>query len=121
LLMHETAVAQSLVELIAQEAESRHAKPIRAKMSCGELSAINDEALSFAFEAIAAGTSCEGTKLQIVHKPLEAKCRTCGRAFAIDFANVRCPDCGGGDFELLPDAPLLVEEIEFEGLDDGEG
>ena len=54
--MHETAVAQSLVELIAQEAESRHAKPIRAKMSCGELNAINDEALTFAFEAIAEGT-----------------------------------------------------------------
>ncbi len=119
--MHETAVAQSLVEIIAQEARSRHAKPIRAKMSCGELNAINDEALSFAFEAIAAGTPCEGTKLQIEHKPLQAKCRTCGRVFAVDFSNVKCPDCGGSDFELLPDAPLLLEAIEFEGIDDGEG
>jgi hydrogenase nickel incorporation protein HypA/HybF len=119
--MHETAVAQSLVELIAQEAESRHAKPIRAKMSCGELNAINDEALTFAFEAIAEGTACAGTKLEIEHKPLEAKCKTCGRVFAVDFAYVKCPDCGGEDFELLPDAPLLVEEIEFEGWDDGEG
>jgi hydrogenase nickel incorporation protein HypA/HybF len=119
--MHETAVAQSLVEIITQEARSRHAKPIRAKMSCGELNAINDEALSFAFEAIAAGTPCEGTTLQIEHKPLQAKCRTCGRVFAIDFLNVKCPDCGGSDFELLPDAPLLLEAIEFEGIDDGEG
>ncbi len=119
--MHETAVAQSLVEIIAQEARSRHAKPVRAKMSCGELNAINDEALSFAFEAIAAGTACEGAKLQIEHKPLQAKCKTCGRVFAVDFSNVKCPDCGGSDFELLPDAPLLLEAIEFEGIDDGEG
>jgi hydrogenase nickel incorporation protein HypA/HybF len=117
--MHETAVAQSLIEMISQEAQNRHARPVRAKMSCGELNAINDESLSFAFEAIAEGTPCEGMRLQIVHKPLEAKCGTCGRVFAVDFANVKCPDCGGGDFELLLDAPLLVEEIEFEGMDDG--
>lgn len=119
--MHETSVAQSLVEIIAQEAQSRHARPVRAKMSCGELSAINDEVLSFAFEAIAEGTPCAGTKLQIEHKPLEAKCKNCGRVFHVDFASVKCPNCGGDDFELLPDAPLLIEAIEFEGLDDGEG
>jgi len=119
--MHETAVAQSLVEMISQEAQSRHAKPIRAKMSCGELNAINDEALSFAFEAIAEGTPCQGTKLQIEHKPLQATCKTCGRTFAVDYSNVKCPVCGSDNFELLPDAPLLVEEIEFEGMDDGEG
>jgi hydrogenase nickel incorporation protein HypA/HybF len=119
--MHETAVAQSLVQIISQEAESRHAKPLRAKMSCGELNAINDEVLSFAFEAIAQGTLCEGTKLQIEHKPLEAKCKGCGRTFVVDLSNIQCPDCGGGDFELRPDPPLLVEEIEFEGMDDGEG
>ena len=118
--MHETAVAQSLVEMISQEAESRHAKPVRAKMSCGELNAINDEVLSFAFEALAQGTPCEGMALEIEHKALRAKCESCGSVFAVDLANVKCPSCGGGDFELLPDAPLLLEQIEFEGIDDGE-
>ena len=117
--MHETAVAQSLVDLIAQEAQSRHARPIRARMSCGELNAINDEVLSFAFEAIAQGTPCEGMTLEIEHKALQAKCRTCGSVFAVDWANAKCPSCGG-EFELLPDAPLLLEQIEFEGTDDGE-
>ena len=118
--MHETAVAQSLVEIIAQEAQNRHARPIRAKMSCGELNAVNDEALSFAFEAIAAGTPCQGMTLEIEHKALQAKCATCGSIFAVDLAEVKCAGCGGGDFELLPDAPLLLEQIEFEGTDDGE-
>ncbi len=118
--MHETAVAQSLVDLIAQEAQNRHARPVRAKMSCGELNAINDEVLSFAFEAIAQGTPCEGMMLEIEHKALQAKCRTCGNVFAVDWANAKCPSCGSGEFELLPDAPLLLEQIEFEGTDDGE-
>jgi hydrogenase nickel incorporation protein HypA/HybF len=118
--MHETAVAQSLLEIIAQESQSRHARPVRAKMSCGELNAINDEALSFAFEALAQGTPCEGMTLEIEHKALQAKCKTCGDVFVLEWTNAECPNCGGGDFELLPDAPLLLEQIEFEGLDDGE-
>ena len=119
--MHETAVAQSLIDVIAQEVEKYRAKPLRAKLSCGQLNAINDEVLSFAFEAIAQGTVCEGMKLEIEHKPLQAKCRTCGRDFAVELSSVKCPDCGSGDFELRPDAPLLLEQIEFEGTDDGEG
>jgi hydrogenase nickel incorporation protein HypA/HybF len=117
--MHETAVAQSLVETIIQEAEKRRARPVRAKMSCGELNAVNDEVLSFAFEAVAQGTLCAGVKLEIEHKAIQAKCRVCDSTFAVMLADAVCPNCKGGDFELLPDAPLLLEEIEFEeGTDD---
>jgi hydrogenase nickel incorporation protein HypA/HybF len=120
--MHETAMAQSLVDAIAQEARNRRARPIRAKMSCGELSAVNDEVLSFAFEAVARGTPCEGMRLQIEHKPLQARCKVCDGIFAVNLSRARCPGCDAADFTLLPDAPVLLEEIEFEeGVDDGEG
>ena len=119
--MHETAMAQSLIEVISQEARHYGGRPVRAKMSCGALNAVNDDVLSFAFEALARGTPCEGMQLLIEHKPLQAKCRICSRVFAVDLSNAKCPDCGTEDFELLPDAPLLLEQIEFEGIDDGEG
>lgn len=112
--MHETAVAQNLVEAIAAESRKRQARPIRAKMSCGELNAVNDEVVSFAFEAIARGTACEGVELQIEHKPLSARCHACEKVYAVDLSHTRCPDCNSEDFELQPDAPLLLEEIEFE-------
>jgi hydrogenase nickel incorporation protein HypA/HybF len=119
--MHETVMAQSLVETISQEARDRHAKPIRAKMSCGMLNAVNDEAVAFAFEVIARDTLCEGMRLEIEHKLLQARCRACDHVFTVDLAGVQCPNCGALDVELLPDAPLLLEEIEFEqGADDGE-
>lgn len=120
--MHEMTVAQSLVEVIAQEAEKRQARPIRAKMSCGQLNVVNDEVLSFAFDALIQGTPCEGMELEVEHKPLQGRCRVCGRTFTVEMADTRCPDCEGEDFELLPDAPLILEEIEFEeGADDEEG
>jgi hydrogenase nickel incorporation protein HypA/HybF len=120
--MHETAVAQELVEVILAEAQKRRAKPVRARMSCGQLNAVNDEVLSFAFDAVVAGTLCQGMTLEIEHKAMQAKCRACGDTYAADVANVRCPVCGSDDFELLPDAPIVLEEIEFiEGATDGQG
>jgi len=112
--MHETVVAQNMVEAIAQEARKHEGRPVRAKISCGELNAVNDEVLTFAFDAIAQGTPCEGMTLQIEHKPMQARCKQCAGTFPITLSNTQCPDCQSDDFELLPDAPLVLEEIEFE-------
>jgi Zn finger protein HypA/HybF involved in hydrogenase expression len=58
MLMHETMIAQSLFAAISDEAAKYNAKPVAARISCGMLSAVNDEILCFAFEAIAAETPC---------------------------------------------------------------
>jgi len=111
--MHETMVAESLLATIMEEAAKQNAKPINAKISCGVLNAINDEILCFAFEAITKDTLCEGMKLQIEHKAMQGQCKKCNQSFDIEFSDPRCPKCSSEEFELLPDAPLLLEEIEF--------
>jgi len=112
--MHELMVAQSLLASIGAEAEEQDAKPLAAKISCGVFNAINDEVLLFAFEAITKGTVCEGVKLEVIHKPIQARCRSCRNVFEFDIASPFCTSCGGGDFDLLADPPLLLEEIEFD-------
>ena len=112
--MHETMVAQSLLATISDEATKHNAKPVAARISCGKLYAINDEALCFAFEAIAKGTSCEGVKLEIEHKPIRAQCKNCNQIFDVELSQPRCSKCGSDNFELLPDAPLILEEIELQ-------
>lgn len=112
--MHEMVVAQNLVEVISQEARQHGGKPVGAKISCGVLNAINDEVFSFAFEAISQGTPCEGMTLQVEHKPMQAECKACGGTFAVNLSKPRCSNCQSEDFELLPDAPLVLEQIEFE-------
>ena len=112
--MHETMIAESLLTKISDEAANQDAKPVSAKISCGKLNAINEEVLSFAFEAIAKGTVCENMKLIIEQKPLYAECKECEKTFAVDFSSIKCPNCKSENIELLPDAPLLLEEIEFE-------
>ena len=112
--MHEMTVAESLLTIILDEAEKHNAKPIGAKISCGTLNPINDEALNFAFEVITKDTPCDGMKLKIEHKPLKGLCKNCNQKFDIEFSFPKCPQCDSEDFEMMADAPLILEEIEFQ-------
>ena len=112
--MHETMVAESLFAAILAEAEKQNAKPISATISCGMLNTVNEELLDFAFEAIAADTSCQGLKLNVNTKPMQGKCNSCGKVFDFELYRPDCSYCGSEDFELLPDAPLILETIEFQ-------
>jgi hydrogenase nickel incorporation protein HypA/HybF len=114
MLMHEMMIAQSLLAQITDAAGQHDAKPMSVKISCGKLNEVNDEILRFAFESIAEGTVCSGVKLEIEHKSLQARCKKCNQDFIVEFANPVCSKCGSRDFELLPDAPLMLESIEFQ-------
>jgi hydrogenase nickel incorporation protein HypA/HybF len=112
--MHEASIAQSLLEVILAETKKQNTRPLSAKISCGAFSCVNNEVLSFAFEAISKGTVCEGLTLEIEQKPIQARCKKCGDTYIFDVHRPQCPMCRCEDFELLPDEPLLLEEIEFE-------
>ena len=43
-----------------------------------------------------------------------ATCKNCGSQFDVESSHPACPQCGGEDFELLPGAPLVLEEIYFQ-------
>jgi len=112
--MHETAVAESILQTILQHAESLKARPVRAVVSCGQFNAINDESMQFAFEAASAGTAAEGMTLQIRHIPLRATCKACRMTFEFNIYDPVCTACQSMQFDFEPDAPLLLENIEFE-------
>ena len=112
--MHEIAIAQGLFDAIEKESKKQKAKPLSAKMTCGLLNTVNDDVLQFAFDAICKGTICEATKLNIDHKPLQGQCEKCDKQFDIEISKLLCPHCGAGDFQLLPDEPIMLQEIEFD-------
>jgi hydrogenase nickel insertion protein HypA len=112
--MHEMMVAQSLFRLISAETEKQDAKPVSAKISCGVFNAVNDELLCSAFEIIAKDSPCENIKLEVEHKPVQGCCNKCKQIFELDISSLKCSKCKSEDFDLLPEVPLLLEEIEFE-------
>lgn len=111
--MHETVVAQNMIDVVLQEARKHGKKPVRIKVSCGQLNALNDEVFGFAFEAVGKGTLCEGVMIEIEHKPLQGQCEDCQEVFDLDIDHALCSACQSESFQLLPDAPLVLEQIEF--------
>ena len=111
--MHETAIAQNLHKLISGESAKYGQRPVAAKISCGAFSAVNDELLKEAFDAVIKGTNIEGLNLEIEHKPMQGLCNKCKQKFKLDLSSMKCAACGSEDFDLLSDAPLVLEEIEF--------
>jgi hydrogenase nickel incorporation protein HypA/HybF len=112
--MHEAMVAENVLETVLAQTKSRAGRVVRVVISCGQINALNDEAMQFAFEAAAMGTICQGAKLQIRHIPLKGLCKGCDGEFELDLYDPKCPKCGKSDFSIGDDAPLLLEEIEFE-------
>lgn len=112
--MHETVVAESVLRTILEHAGKLNARPLRAVISCGQFNTLHEETMQFAFETAAAGTLCQGMKLIIKQIPLRAVCTACQTTFDFDVYHPHCVRCHSADFQILPDAPLLLEEIEFE-------
>jgi hydrogenase nickel incorporation protein HypA/HybF len=112
--MHEAAVAESILNMIIeQSAQLDNARPVSARISCGQFNRLNEEAMQFAFEAISQGTPCQGMRLDIRCIPLQAHCRQCSTLFDFDIYHPVCPTCTAEEYDFQPDAPLLLEEIEF--------
>ena len=112
--MHETAVAESILRTILEHTDNVGAIPVSATISCGQFNTLNDEVMQFAFETAAADTVCRHMKLNIKHIPLRATCKQCKTTFEFDIYNPACNQCESTEFDFEPDAPLLLEEIEFE-------
>jgi hydrogenase nickel incorporation protein HypA/HybF len=116
--VHEFAVAQSLLEIVEQEARPYHgARVTRVQLRIGQLSTVVPEALRFAFEAVTHGGIAEGAVLEIEEVPLSIRCRTCEEHFVIDDPFLVCPRCTGTAVEMISGRELEIKSME---IDDGD-
>lgn len=115
--MHELSIAQSVIELIESEAARHAARRIRkVRLVVGEMSAVVPEALQFCFEVASEGTVAEGAGLEIEKRPLKARCKSCGREFAVQDYTFICPSCGGYHTETISGNELYVDCIEIDDV-----
>ena len=113
--MHEFSIAQSLLEIIEQEAlPYAGAKVISIKLRIGKLSGVIPDALRFAFQAISTGGRAEGASLVIEEVPLRIKCNQCNKVGIMDDPFMICPYCEGKDVEMIAGRELEIKEMEIE-------
>jgi hydrogenase nickel incorporation protein HypA/HybF len=117
--VHELGIACSILEIVEQEIEGRCGDGPRGKVGSvtvlvGQLSSVEPEALSFAWEVARSATICEGTELEIQVVPARAECGTCGCVFGLDDGRGQCDACGPGPFRIVEGRELTVARIVWE-------
>lgn len=117
--MHETAIAQSLIDLMVREAESAGGGRIAAaRLVLGEMSGVDEETLRFAFDVCTRGTIAEGCRLDVERVPVRLRCRACG-AEGADDPFLPCGTCGAVGYEMLSGRELRLASLDLDDDDAG--
>ncbi|MDR3218188.1 MAG: hydrogenase maturation nickel metallochaperone HypA [Dysgonamonadaceae bacterium] len=110
--MHEVSIAQSIVDLAIQQAESHSAIEVEElELEIGVLSGIEIPALAFALESCVMGTWLEKTRIVRHDIPGEGKCGDCGESFPIKDMFSACPFCGSFAVRITKGKELRIKSI----------
>jgi len=114
--MHEVSIALSLLDIAEENLKKAGGRKINSiRVRIGRASSVVPSALSFAFEAVKAGTSASEAGLIIDEVPLGFACSACKGAFETEepYA-LRCPSCGSPSLTVKSGYELEVVELDVE-------
>ncbi len=113
--MHEMALTESIVEIVADEARKQGFGRVRVvRLQVGAMAHVEPEALHFCFDAVSRGTVAEGATLQIVRLPGEGWCLDCGKTVPLEERFGACPECGRRHVQMTSGDELGIEELEVD-------
>ncbi len=113
--MHEFGIAQSLLDIVEQEASPyRGAKITKVTVRIGRLSGAMPDALRFAFEVLRRGGAAKDSSLEIEEIPLRIRCRQCGKVATLTDPFLICPYCEDIDVEVITGRELQIKNMEIE-------
>lgn len=113
--MHEMALTESIVEIVAEEARRRRVARVRVvRLEIGVMAPVEPESLRFCFDAASRGTVAEGATLDILRLEGEGRCLDCGETAPLDGRFGPCPACGGPRVEMTSGDQLRIRELEVE-------
>jgi len=112
--MHELSIAENMLEIIENyraERGFKHCSSLTVRI--GLLSAVDGEALRFAFEILAEGGPHEGVVLEVEKTYPQARC-SCGCSFEVTDLLYTCPRCGSVTAELSGGDDLNIVQLEVD-------
>ncbi|HMO52338.1 MAG TPA: hydrogenase maturation nickel metallochaperone HypA [Kiritimatiellia bacterium] len=112
--MHEFGVAQGLLNVVlAKMAENAGSRIVWIKLEIGVLSGVEEEALRFAFTALAEGSPAQNTELRVEKIPLRCYCSVCDSVFECRPFAYRCPSCGMASHDVRTGKEMNVVAMEI--------
>jgi len=113
--MHEMALAQSIVTMVADRANAEGARAVRRiGIAVGALGHVEPEALAFCLDSAARGSPLQGAVFDIATPTGRAYCFDCMGEVTIDARGRPCPGCGGFALRIASGDELKVTHMEIE-------
>lgn len=114
--MHELAIAQSIFEVVSEQAETYHAAHVQSiGLRIGEAHGVVLDSLTYSFEMLAGlDPALNGARLDIEIVPYRARCQHCGDEFAVLNFIAQCPRCQAWSNEIVSGMEFQIFEMEFE-------
>lgn len=114
--MHELSIALSVVDAasdaVRDAGEDRAIESVRIRV--GALSGVVVEALHFAWDVAAAGTRCQGSRLEIEAVPARVHCPACDRESELASPHrFRCGHCGEPAGDIVGGRELDLVSLEL--------
>lgn len=111
--MHEYSIIQALLDRVGDEARARGASAVhRLHLSIGELSGVEVDLLTTAFQTFRGRSLCAGAELEIRPVAAEWSCPRCHAPILRGNA-LRCTECGV-PASLARGDEIVLERIEME-------
>jgi hydrogenase nickel incorporation protein HypA/HybF len=115
MVMHEMALAESVIQIVEETAGRNSAACVRAVwLEVGRLSHVEPEALRFAFDVVKRNGLAHGARLEIVATEGTAWCMKCSQTVALARFGDACPRCGSYQLQVTAGDEMRVKEIEIE-------
>ncbi len=113
--MHEYSIMQSALNQALHQARLAGAVRVHEiRLRIGVLSGVVPDALRFAFEVLAPGTSAEGAVLTMEEVPARFWCAKCRQEFVSANLYAECPDCRTPSGELRAGRELELSSMEVD-------
>lgn len=111
--MHEVAIAQSIVELVEEQARrDAFTRVLEVRLAIGALSHVDPRALEFGFESAARGTVADGASLTIERPEGKGYCTTCESSVSVSSLGDPCPRCKEHRWLVTAGDDLRVIDLE---------
>lgn len=110
--MHELSIAENILEIVESYRRERNfTRCSLITLRLGLLSAVDEESLRFAFEALTEGVPYAQAALEVQRTYPKATC-SCGRSFEVRDFCYACPECGSVTAELTGGDDLNIVQLE---------
>lgn len=100
--------------VLDQARRHKVASVMAVRIRIGALAGVVEEALAFAWEALAADTPAAASRLDVEHVAIACYCARCEREFETEAFSYRCPSCHELSADLRRGRELQLVSIEGE-------